>query len=180
MLAQLRPHQPTRSASRKPSQGSCERGQVCEVMLVQPRHPESVPSRSSYSSTRQGIPLARSSSTTAAAAAATHMASARQPLGAIQPIVPTRSGTGALAVQQHQEVHKLQQQTRRSTSPPEPRPAPPQAPPAAQAQKDKEKEKARSKLSEQWADPPKRVRREDVWLDRRHLLGEVSPPAPSF
>ncbi|KWU46227.1 Pkinase-domain-containing protein [Rhodotorula sp. JG-1b] len=100
------------------------------------------------------------------------MASARQPLGAIQPIVPTRSGTGALAVQQHQEVHKLQQQTRRSTSPPEPRPAPPQAPPAAQAQKDKEKEKARSKLSEQWADPPKRVRREDVWLDRRHLLGE--------
>lgn len=142
-------------------------------MLVQPRHPDSVPSRSSYSATRQ-LPLARSSSTTAAAGA--HMASARQPLGAIQPIVPTRSGTGALAAQQHQEVQKLQQ-TRRSTSPPEPpRPAPPQAPPPAQAQaqKDKEKEKARSKLSEQWADPPKRVRREDVWLDRRHLLGEVS------
>ncbi|KAG0667228.1 Cell cycle serine/threonine-protein kinase cdc5/MSD2 [Rhodotorula mucilaginosa] len=142
-------------------------------MLVQPRHPDSVPSRSSHSSTRPGLPLARSSST--AAAAATHMASARQPLGAIQPLVPTRSGSGALAAQQqqHQEVQKLQQQTRRSTSPPEPRPsAPPQAPPPAQAQKDKEKEKARSKLSEQWADPPKRVRREDVWLDRRHLLGE--------
>ena len=142
-------------------------------MLVQPRHPDSVPSRSSYSSTRPGIPLARSSSTTAAAAAA-HMASARQPLGAIQPIVPARSGSGALAAQQHQEVQKLQQQTRRSTSPPEHPQAAATAPAPAQAQKDKEKEKARSKLSEQWADPPKQVRREDVWLDRRHLLGEVS------
>jgi hypothetical protein len=167
-----------RSASREPRHESSERGLVYEVMLVQPRHPDSVPSRSSHSSTRPGLPLARSSST--AAAAATHMASARQPLGAIQPLVPTRSGSGALAAQQqqHQEVQKLQQQTRRSTSPPEPRPsAPPQAPPPAQAQKDKEKEKARSKLSEQWADPPKRVRREDVWLDRRHLLGEVSTPS---
>ncbi|GAA5877695.1 hypothetical protein JCM3774_006644 [Rhodotorula dairenensis] len=137
-------------------------------MLAPPRHPHPISPGSNHATrppAAASVPLAHSAPTAPA-----RMAGARQPLGAIQPLVPTRTGTGTYSTG-HPPPQKVQ--TRRSTSPPEQQPpAPAQAAAQPPAQKDKEKEKARSKLSEQWAEPPKRVRREDVWLDRRHLLGE--------
>lgn len=55
-------------------------------------------------------------------------------------------------------------------------PAPPAQPTSAQAQaaQPAKAKKATSKLTEQWGTPPDLIKRDDEWLERGKMLGEVS------
>ncbi|GAA5916961.1 hypothetical protein JCM8208_003224, partial [Rhodotorula glutinis] len=54
------------------------------------------------------------------------------------------------------------------------RPLDPVQPAAAQQDQDKDRKPSsdRAKLTQQWGEPPTRIRRDHSWLDRGELLGE--------
>jgi len=147
-----------------------------QAMLVHPRPTDSLPSSSSsaaLSSTRPGLPLSRSSSSLAPQQ---HRAPLRQPRAApAYPQQPPADRSPPAMAAPARPAHG-------SAIPPSDkenaRPADPAAPAAAQqdpAAKDKPP-KDRAKLTQQWGEPPTRIRRDHSWLDRGDLLGEVRPP----
>ncbi|GAA5838041.1 hypothetical protein JCM9279_004110 [Rhodotorula babjevae] len=143
-------------------------------MLVHPRHPDPLPSSSSsaaLSSTRPGLPLSRSSSSLAPQQQQ-HRAPLRQPrVAPPYPQPSTADGPHAAMAAPPRPAHG-------SAIPPSDkenaRPADPAQPATAQqdqAAKDKQP-KDRAKLTQQWGEPPTRIRRDHSWLDRGDLLGE--------
>jgi len=132
-------------------------------MLLHPRQPDTL--QPATSSTR---PLSRSSSSTQSTGLSRpqlpRSASSARPLQSIQPPQPMRDPIAP----SHQMQDKLNRPSTLNSQPPT----------AAQGAVEpvkEDKKKDRSKLTEQWGPPPDQIRRDNEWLQRGQLLGEVSP-----
>lgn len=137
-----------------------------DCMLLHPRQPDTL---QATTSTR---PLSRSSSSTTSTGlsrpALPRSASSTRPLQSIQPSQAMRDPT-APPQQINDKIN------RPSTSNPPTRSSSAQPPQAQTAEPVKEeKKKDRSKLTEQWGPPPDQIRRDNEWLQRGQLLGEVN------
>ncbi|KPV75147.1 uncharacterized protein RHOBADRAFT_53167 [Rhodotorula graminis WP1] len=143
-------------------------------MLAHPRHPHPLPSSSSYpaaaSSTRPPLPLSRSSTSLAPQQTRAPLRQPRTAPAYPQSTVADRPPPAMAALPPPRPAQG-------STIPPSDKenahPVDPAAP--APAPKDKGKDpqpKDRAKLTQQWGEPPTRIRRDHSWLDRGDLLGE--------
>ncbi|GAA6001143.1 CDC5/polo family serine/threonine-protein kinase [Rhodotorula paludigena] len=141
-------------------------------MLVHPRHPDPLhplapaATASSSSSSRPPIPLSRSHSRTstrqprapfASVQAHPPASSASRPGAMAAPAKPPAAPSANLAPPARQPLQENLQ---------------PAQPPLQGADKPTDKPKDRAKLTEQWGEPPRRIRRENVHLARGDLLGE--------
>lgn len=142
-------------------------------MLAAPSHPQ-VASSSAGSSSRGPIPLSRSSSGLTRPAVP-RSASSSRPLQSIQAPSATREpstglGGGGEKLNRPSTNSIRQQQIDQPERVHQPAPS--------KEQPKEEKKKDRSKLTEQWGPPPEQIRRDNEWLQRGQLLGEVrlSPP----
>lgn len=157
-------------------------------MLAHPRHPPPVPLASSsaaasasqtVTSSRPPLHLSRSSSHRAPASRHTTLASshsAQHPTAPPAAHDPSRampapprpaSSTTALVPSDKENARPPSQQQQQHHHPQD-------------NQKDKataeKPPKDRAKLTQQWGEPPTRIRRDSSWLDRGDLLGEVRLP----
>ncbi|GJN88942.1 hypothetical protein Rhopal_001913-T1 [Rhodotorula paludigena] len=141
-------------------------------MLVHPRHPDPLHSlapaatASSSSSSRPPIPLSRSHSRTSTR-------QPRAPFASVQshPPAPSAARPGAMAAPAKPPAAPSANLAPPARQPLQENLQPAQAPPQG-ADKPAEKPKDRAKLTEQWGEPPRRIRRENVHLARGDLLGE--------
>ncbi|BGP47666.1 Cell cycle serine/threonine-protein kinase cdc5/MSD2 [Rhodotorula kratochvilovae] len=139
-------------------------------MLLHPRHPDPL-HPAQPSSSRAPLPLARPHATAhprpALRQARSTLAQSTAPAHAAPPL---REPSPPMAIQKP-PGSATAPSAAPSSDKENARPAAGQDP-AQQQDKAKDKGKDRAKLTQQWGEPPARIRREATWLDRGHLLGE--------